>query len=54
MANKVINVEVSLGEVRGDQNKLIRKFVKKCKKENYCMKGGEINIKMEPSQANKS
>ena len=33
MANKVINVEVSLKEVRGDQNKLIRKFIKKCKKE---------------------
>ena len=28
-----INVEVSLHEVRGDQNKLIRKFIKKCKKE---------------------
>jgi ribosomal protein S21 len=33
MANKVINVEVSLEETRGDQNKLIRKFIKKCKKE---------------------
>ena len=33
MANKVINEEVSLDEVRGDQNKLIRKFIKKCKKE---------------------
>jgi ribosomal protein S21 len=33
MANKVINVEVSLSEVRRDQNKLIRKFIKKCKKE---------------------
>ena len=28
-----VNVEVSLKEVRGDQNKLIRKFIKKCKKE---------------------
>ena len=31
--SKVVNVEVSLKEVRGDQNKLIRKFIKKCKKE---------------------
>ena len=31
--SKVINVEVTLKEVRGDQNKLIRKFIKKCKKE---------------------
>jgi ribosomal protein S21 len=33
MGSKVVNVEVSLHEVRGDQNKLIRKFIKKCKKE---------------------
>ena len=31
--SKTVNVEVSLKEVRGDQNKLIRKFIKKCKKE---------------------
>ena len=31
--SKVVNVEVSLKEVRGDQNRLIRKFIKKCKKE---------------------
>ena len=30
---KTVNVEVSLKEVRGDVNKLIRKFIKKCKKE---------------------
>ena len=30
--SKVVNVEVSLKEVRGDQNRLIRKFIKKCKK----------------------
>ena len=33
VGNKVINVEVSLDEVRGDQNRLICKFIKKCKKE---------------------
>ena len=31
--SRAVNVEVSLKEVRGDQNKLIRKFIKKCKKE---------------------
>ena len=31
--SKTVNVEVTLKEVRGDQNKLIRKFIKKCKKE---------------------
>lgn len=30
---KAINVEVTLKEVRGDQSKLIRRFIKKCKKE---------------------
>lgn len=33
MMSKTVNVEVTLKEVRGDQNKLIRKFIKKCKKE---------------------
>jgi len=28
-----INVEVTLREVRGNQNRLIKKFIKKCKKE---------------------
>ena len=28
-----INVEVTLDEVRGDQNRLIKKFIKKVKKE---------------------
>ena len=31
--SKVVNVEVSIKETRGDINKLIRKFIKKCKKE---------------------
>tara|TARA_R110000824_G_scaffold374700_1_gene565265 strand:- start:136 stop:360 length:225 start_codon:yes stop_codon:yes gene_type:complete len=31
--SKVVNVEVTLREVKGDQNRLIRKFIKKCKKE---------------------
>tara|TARA_B100000131_G_scaffold250597_1_gene244001 strand:- start:72 stop:299 length:228 start_codon:yes stop_codon:yes gene_type:complete len=31
--SKVVNVEVSLSEVRGDQSRLIKKFIKKCKKE---------------------
>lgn len=30
--SKVINVEVTLDEVRGDQNKLIKRFIKKVKK----------------------
>ena len=30
---KNVNVEVSLREVNGDVNRLIRKFIKKCKKE---------------------
>mgnify|MGYP001405221575 CR=1 FL=1 len=30
---KVVNVEVTLNEVRGDTNRLIRKFIKKVKKE---------------------
>lgn len=33
MANKVVNVEVSIHETRGDVGRLIRKFIKKCKKE---------------------
>jgi len=31
--SRTINVEVHLSEVRGDVSKLIRKFIKKCKKE---------------------
>jgi len=31
--SKTINVQVSIEETRGDINKLIRKFIKKCKKE---------------------
>ena len=31
--NRPVNVEVSLKEVGGDVNRLIRKFIKKCKKE---------------------
>ena len=31
--SKVVNVEVSIKETKGDINKLIRKFIKKCKKE---------------------
>jgi|TARA_R110001583_G_scaffold52991_1_gene163947 ribosomal protein S21 len=31
--SKTVNVEVNINEVRGDVNKLIRKFIKKCKKE---------------------
>jgi len=31
--SKSVNVEVSLKETRGDVNRLIRKFIKKCKKE---------------------
>jgi len=31
--SKTYNVQVTLKEVKGDQNKLIRKFIKKCKKE---------------------
>ena len=31
--SKTVNVEVKLKHVRGDVNKLIRKFTKKCKKE---------------------
>ena len=31
--SKTINVEVSIEETRGDINRLIRKFIKKCKKE---------------------
>tara|TARA_Y100000593_G_C4060390_1_gene214159 strand:+ start:144 stop:362 length:219 start_codon:yes stop_codon:yes gene_type:complete len=30
---KSVNVEVTLKEVNGDVNRLIRKFIKKCKKE---------------------
>jgi ribosomal protein S21 len=30
---KPVNVQVSLRQTRGDSNKLIRKFIKKCKKE---------------------
>jgi ribosomal protein S21 len=33
MAKKAVNVEVSLKDVGGDVNRLIRKFVKKVKKE---------------------
>ena len=32
-SRRAINVEVKLEEVRGDQNRLIRKFMKKVKKE---------------------
>ena len=32
-SRRAINVEVRLEEVRGDQNRLIRKFMKKVKKE---------------------
>jgi|TARA_R110000824_G_scaffold199474_1_gene383429 ribosomal protein S21 len=31
--SRPINVQVSIEETRGDVNKLIRKFIKKCKKE---------------------
>jgi len=31
--SRAINVEVSLDEVRGDTNRLIKKFIKKTKKE---------------------
>ena len=31
--SRAINVEVTLEEVRGDQIRLIKKFIKKCKKE---------------------
>ena len=31
--SKTYNVKVTLREVKGDQSKLIRKFIKKCKKE---------------------
>ena len=31
--SKAYNVEVSIKQTRGDLNKLIRKFIKKCKKE---------------------
>ena len=31
--SKAINVEVELDEVRGDQNRLIKRFMKKVKKE---------------------
>tara|TARA_R100001082_G_scaffold105888_1_gene78337 strand:- start:51 stop:278 length:228 start_codon:yes stop_codon:yes gene_type:complete len=31
--SRAVNVEVSIKETRGDVNKLIRKFIKKCKKE---------------------
>ena len=31
--SKTVNVEVSIEETRGDINRLIRKFIKKCKKE---------------------
>ena len=31
--SKAYNVEVSIKQTRGDVNKLIRKFIKKCKKE---------------------
>jgi len=31
--SKTVNVEVTLKETRGDVNRLIRKFIKKCKKE---------------------
>jgi ribosomal protein S21 len=31
--SKVVNVQVDIRETRGDVNKLIRKFIKKCKKE---------------------
>jgi len=31
--SKVYNIEVTIEQARGDVNKLIRKFVKKCKKE---------------------
>ena len=31
--NRPVNVEVGLKEVGGDSNRLIRKFIKKCKKE---------------------
>ena len=30
---RTVNVEVTLNEVRGDTNRLIKKFIKKCKKE---------------------
>tara|TARA_R100000458_G_C8112540_1_gene134740 strand:+ start:291 stop:518 length:228 start_codon:yes stop_codon:yes gene_type:complete len=30
--SKTVNVEVNLDEVRGDQNRLIKKFIKKVKK----------------------
>jgi len=32
-SNNVVNVEVTLDEARGDQIRMIRKFVKKVKKE---------------------
>jgi len=32
MSGKTVNVKVTLKEVRGDQNKLIKRFVKKVKK----------------------
>lgn len=31
--SKTVNVQVSIEETRGDINRLIRKFIKKCKKE---------------------
>jgi len=31
--SSIVNVSVSIEETRGDVNKLIRKFIKKCKKE---------------------
>ena len=48
--SKVVNVEVSLKEVRGDQNRLIRKFIKKCKKERIIENYLERSRYIKPSE----
>ena len=45
-----INVEVTLEECRGDQNRLIKKFIKKVKKEKIIEHYLEGRVYMKPSQ----
>ena len=45
-----INVEVTLEEVRGDQNRLIKKFIKKVKKERIIEDYLEGRRYMKPSE----
>ena len=48
--SKTVNVEVNLDEVRGDQNRLIKKFIKKVKKEKIVEKFKERMFFEKPSK----